>query len=109
MKLLFKLVILVLILIALGCGVLWYTQGHSASASTFKTVPVKRGDLIATISATGTLEPEEVIDVGAQVAGQIISFGKDDAGKPIDYGSVVEAKTVLARIDDVVYASDVAS
>ncbi len=29
----------------------------------------------------GTIEPEEVIDVGAQVAGQIISFGQDP-GRP---------------------------
>src|SRR5438874_909356 len=85
---------------AVGGGIFWYAQGRSASASTFKTVPVKRGDLVASISATGTVEPEEVIDVGAQVAGQIISFGKDEAGKAIDYGSVVDAGTVLARIDD---------
>ena len=30
-----------------------------------------------TISATGTLEPEEVVDVTAQVSGQIVSFGDD--------------------------------
>ena len=34
-----------------------------------RTVPVKRGDLRATIDATGTMEPEEVVDVGAQGAG----------------------------------------
>ena len=45
-------------------------------------------------------EPEEVIDVGAQVAGQILSFGKDADGKTVDYGSHVREGTVLARIDD---------
>jgi HlyD family secretion protein len=69
---------------------------------------VNRGDLVATISATGTIEPVEVVDVGAQVAGLISSFGKDKDGKTIDYGSVVEAGTVLAQIDDSVYAADVA-
>jgi HlyD family secretion protein len=49
-----------------------------------------------------------VIDVGAQVAGQIISFGKDKNGKIIDYGSSVEEGTVLAQIDDSLYAADVA-
>ena len=38
------------------------------------------------INATGTVEPEEVVDVGAQVAGRIVEFGKDtQTGKTIDY------------------------
>ncbi len=78
-------------------------------AAGFRSVPVKRGNLLATISATGTVEPEEVIDVGAQVAGKILAFGEDKNGKPVDYGSVVEAGTVLARIDDALYAADAAS
>jgi HlyD family secretion protein len=61
---------------------------------------------VSTISATGTIEPVEVVDVGAQVAGLIKSFGKDKDGKPIDYGSVVEEGSVLAQIDDSVYAAD---
>jgi len=40
--------------------------------------------------------------------GQIISFGKDKDGKTIDYGSTVEEGTVLAQMDDSVYAADVA-
>ena len=31
----------------------------------FRTAVVKRGDVAATISASGTIEPEEVVDVGA--------------------------------------------
>jgi len=68
---------------------------------------VQRRDLVATISATGTVEPEEVVDVGAQVAGQISAFGKDKNGKSIDWGSVVEQGTVLAQIDDALYRADV--
>ena len=49
-----------------------------------------------------------MVDVGAQVAGKIVSFGKDVAGKTIDYGSTVEEGTVLAQIDDSLYAADVA-
>jgi HlyD family secretion protein len=68
---------------------------------------VRRGDLVATISATGTVEPEAAVDVGAQVAGVIIAFGKDRHGEPINWGSVVEAGTVLAKIDDSLYAAAV--
>jgi len=74
----------------------------------FHAMPVRRGDLVVTVSATGTIEPEDVVDVGAQVAGRIESLGKDKDGKPVDYGSPVDQDTVLAHVDDALYASDVA-
>ena len=63
------------------------------------------------ITATGTIEPEEVVDVTAQVSGRIVSLGEDPRGatdprykgKPIDFNSPVEEGTVLARIDDTLY------
>ena len=85
--------------------VLLVRRGGNQPAS-FRTVAVKQGDLQASISATGTVEPEEVIDVGAQVAGKIVAFGQDKNGKTVDYGSVVAEGTVLARIDDALYAAD---
>ena len=100
---------LVALAVLAAIGFTWsLNNGRSGNGSSYRTVPVKRGELLATISATGTVEPEEVIDVGAQVAGQISSFGRDKTGKPIDYGSVVEAEMVLAQIDDSLYAADVA-
>jgi HlyD family secretion protein len=86
-----------------------YLLRGSGTSVEFRTVQVKRGDLQATINATGTVEPEEVVDIGAQVAGRIVSFGQDKNGEEVDYGSVVEAGTVLARIDDALYAADVSS
>ena len=85
-----------------------YQQRGNRSSTSFRTVAVRRGDLVATITATGTVEPEEVVDVGAQVAGKIVAFGKDKNGKTIDYGSVVENGTVLAQIDDTLYAANAA-
>src|SRR5262245_3379881 len=93
--------------VVVGAVDLWHLRHKKATATmTLRTVPVKRGDVVTTIDATGTVEPEEVVDVGAQVAGQIIAFGKDKNGKPIDYGSVVEEGTVLAQIDESLYAAD---
>jgi HlyD family secretion protein len=99
-------------LIALGVAVLgalgtWQLYGGREPAAKLRAVPVQRVDLVASIGATGTVEPEEVVDVGAQVAGQINAFGKDVNGQPVDYGSVVDAGTVLAQIDDSLYAADV--
>lgn len=102
-----KKVLLVLVALVLVCaGAGWYLLRGNEQPITLLTAPVTRGDLRETISATGTVEPEEVVDVGAQIAGQILAFGKDADGKPIDYGSVVRQGTVLARIDDSLYAAD---
>lgn len=75
----------------------------------FRAATARRGDLLATINATATVEPEEVVDVGAQIAGMIKEFGRDprDSRRPIDYGSPVEKGTVLARIDDALYRTAV--
>lgn len=85
-------------------GLRWFPlKGNHGQA--YRTAQVKRGDLVASISATGTIEPTVVVDVGAQVNGIIVSFGRDIHGKPVDYGSVVDENTVLAKIDDSLYAA----
>ena len=67
----------------------------------FHNQPIKRGELQTFINASGTIEPMEVVDVGAQVAGRIKSFGTDSQGKTVDFGSVVDKGAVLAnwRVD----------
>jgi len=100
-----------LLVVVIGIGIaaaVWYFHKGDGKRSSFRTVAITRGDLVATISATGTVEPEELVDVGAQVAGQVLAFGKDEDGNEIDYGSPVAEGTILAKIDDTVYASDVA-
>jgi HlyD family secretion protein len=103
-----KFFILLLLVGAAGFGG-WYWYHGDNHTTTFRTVQVERGDLLTTINATGTIEPEEVIDVGAQIAGQILSFGKDprNNGKLIDYGTPVEKDTTLALIDESLYQAQV--
>ncbi|HSW44653.1 MAG TPA: efflux RND transporter periplasmic adaptor subunit [Phycisphaerae bacterium] len=103
MKKILVLVILAGLLVGAGTA---YWRRSGATAVVLRTEAVCRGDLVVSISATGTVEPEEVIDVGAQVAGLILSFGQDANGKTVDYGSPVETGTVLATIDDALYTSD---
>jgi HlyD family secretion protein len=103
-----KVVIALLSVAIIGGSAAWYIRRDAGQAVSFRTAPVARGDLLVSIDATGTVEPEEVIDVGAQVAGQIISFGKDAKGNTVDYGSPVEANMVLAQIDDTLYRAQAA-
>jgi HlyD family secretion protein len=103
------LVLLVLIGLAAGGAAYYRTYVSAEPPVAFRTVAVKRGDLPSTITATGTVEPEEIVDVGAQVTGMIAKLGKDptDPNKDIDYGSKVHAGTVLAHIDDTLYQAQV--
>jgi HlyD family secretion protein len=103
-----RIIAAVVLLVLVGGTAAWYLQRGNGQAVAFRTAKVARSDLLISIGATGTVEPEEVIDVGAQVAGRIISFGKDAAGNTVYYGSPIEAGTVLAQIDDSLYAADAA-
>lgn len=96
-----KLLVLMTLLWGGGAAGLWYWNDLRTQQPAFRFVSISRGDLAATISATGTIEPEEVVDVGTQVAGEIQSFGLDprDPAKPISYGSPVDQGTVLAQLD----------
>jgi HlyD family secretion protein len=95
------------VIILLGGGAMWLKARGDKDPFPFRTAPVTRGDVVATITATGTVEPEESIDIGAQVQGRIIGFGKDKNGKPVDNNSEVEEGMVLALIDPSVYQSQV--
>jgi HlyD family secretion protein len=94
------------VVLAGGAGAWRWWHLQNGPKLSFSTAVVKRGDVAATISATGTIEPLEVVDVGAQIAGRVSAFGTDKEGKTVDYGSVVEQGALLAKIDEAVYAAD---
>jgi len=74
-----------------------------------RTEAVRRGDVDMIVRATGTLEPEQVVDVGSLVNGVIKRFGDDpdQADHQIGWNSKVEVGTVLAYMDDTYYKSAV--
>ena len=82
---------------------------------------VRRGRVEATVGSTGTLQPREIVDVGAQVFGRIIAIGKDKntqsgmvdwasevKGPELDKdGKIIKAGTLLAQIDPDLYQAKV--
>lgn len=92
---------------AFGALATMYLRKSETPTVTYRVGEVNRGNLLVSIGATGTVEPEELVDVGAQIAGQITAFGKDKDGKTVDYGSAVHAGDVLALIDDSIYRVEV--
>src|SRR6476469_5615617 len=101
-----KWTIVLLVIAAVGGTVWWFfIRKTEAGPVVFKFAPIKKKTLTASIAATGTIQAEEVIDVGAQVAGRITKFGPDTKGKPIDFSSRVKKGGLLAEIDPEVYQS----
>ena len=74
-----KWIVIVVLICSVGyAGIrIFQSDKKGGSENLFKMAEVKRGDIVSTISASGVVEPEEVVDVGAQVAGRIVAFGKD--------------------------------
>ena len=104
-----KIALILIFLLALGGAGFWFQQATATTGPRYRTATVKRGEVRAIITATGTIEPEEVVDVGAQVAGKLKNLGIDphDPSKAIDYGTMVEEHTILAQIDDAIYKTQV--
>lgn len=69
----------------------WYFSAKPAPQG-FRLAKLERGNLIAAVSATGTLNPVVSVQVGSQVSGQIKEIF-------VDYNSVVKQGDVIARID----------
>ena len=96
--------------IAAGAALLFFhaRRGGERDAVAVRLVsePASRGDVVATVAASGTIEPDELVDVGSQVTGEIIAFGRDAEGREVDYCALVTNGMVLARIDDVTYLAD---
>ncbi len=108
-----KTLLTILVLVALMAGGGLYIANYITAEplATFRTAVIKRDRIVPTIPATGTVEPEEVIDVGAQVVGRVKDFGIDPADetktKRIDNNTNVHVGTILAYIDDEVYKAQV--
>lgn len=71
----------------------WFWFGRkSGSEVQYQTQAAKRGDLTVMVSATGTLQPTNQVDVGSEISGTIKSV-------EVDYNDRVMRGQVLARID----------
>ncbi|MBX3456541.1 efflux RND transporter periplasmic adaptor subunit [Ferrovibrio sp.] len=93
----------VLVLVAAVGGAAWYfwsAQGKTAAPPRTQTIAL--GNVEDTVSAVGTLQPLNYVDVGTQVSGQLRQI-------LVDIGSRVEKGQLLAQIDPTVYEARVAA
>lgn len=79
------------LLLGVGAYAMFGGSG-TAAAVRYQTSPVERGRLVVMVSATGTLQPTNQVDVGSELSGIVEQVFVDD-------NSLVTKEQVLARLD----------
>ncbi|WP_348812186.1 efflux RND transporter periplasmic adaptor subunit [Flavobacterium maritimum] len=69
-----------------------YFSGTTASEIKVETMKAKKGNVITTVTATGTIEPITQVEVGTQVSGVVEKIY-------VDYNSVVKQGQLIAELD----------
>jgi HlyD family secretion protein len=85
-------VVAVVLLLMAGVAAAVLVRARLTTQATYITQPVVRKDLVQSVTATGTVNPRDLILVGTQVSGTVSELD-------VDYNSQVKAGQVLARID----------
>lgn len=89
--------------VGLVSAVIWaLTVSTGDAATTFRFVEVTRGDVESTVTATGTVQATETVEVGTQVSGQIAEIY-------VDFNDRVEEGQLIARIDPTLLEQEVRS
>ncbi len=86
-----KLLIIITTLLLAAAFWYWGTKPESKQER-YKTQAIDRGDIVQNISANGTLNPVEMVNVGTQVSGTIIKMY-------VDFNDQVKEGQVLAELD----------
>jgi len=92
-------VILLIAVAGIAAGV-WHFKNGKSDAPQYQTAAVDRGEVIQTVTATGTLNPVVNVTVGSQVSGRISKLY-------VDFNSPVKQGETLAEIDPATYQATV--
>ena len=91
----------VLMAAAAGAGGAWWLLAAQADTTpAWRAQPVVLGSVEDMVSAVGTLQPREYVDVGTQVSGQVKKIH-------VGFGANVEQGQLLAQLDPTVYEAKV--
>ncbi|HPQ99636.1 MAG TPA: efflux RND transporter periplasmic adaptor subunit [Saprospiraceae bacterium] len=92
MKKIITTIIIIALLAAAGYWGYGYFTRTSQSQITIETVQVKKGNITNEVSATGTIEPVEQVEIGTQVSGEVSNIY-------VDFNSVVKKGQLIAELD----------
>src|SRR5262249_33839701 len=79
----------------------WYLVHRSSRDIRFVTARASRGDIVRSVTATGTVNPVITVQVGSYVSGPIVELY-------VDFNSPVKAGQLMAKIDPRPFAAQVA-
>ncbi|HUX32573.1 MAG TPA: efflux RND transporter periplasmic adaptor subunit [Gemmatimonadaceae bacterium] len=88
-------IIVLVVVAAVVGGTVYFRRQASANPTTYLFVPVTRGNIESTVSATGNLSAVDSVQVGTQVSGRIDALYAD-------FNDHVHAGELLARLDTTV-------
>jgi HlyD family secretion protein len=91
-KWIWRLVALLLVGLAGAAVVYWQKSATREPGPSYETQPVRRGNLRATVSATGTLSGMDMVEVGAEISGTIRKIH-------FDFNDKVKEGDLLCEID----------
>jgi HlyD family secretion protein len=89
-------------IVAVGGFAFFNRGGAKTGKYEWEMATVEKGDVSRIVTASGTVQPLNVVDVGSQVSGRIVEV-------LVDYNSRVRTGQVLARIDPETFQSQVNS
>lgn len=89
---LWKKILLVLAMVSLGLGGFYLWLGGKPTQPKWVTVSVDQGAIVQRVSANGTLNPVELVNVGTQISGTVRSL-------LVDFNARVKAGQLLAELD----------
>ena len=89
------------VVLAAAAAVGYYIKVDVAAAPTQLTFDsVSRGDVVATVEATGTLQPVDTVEISTQVSGTIATLGTD-------FNQQVKRGQVLATLDPALFQTQI--
>ena len=80
------------LLVAAGAGYYWVGSGNGGGKVQYGTETATTGDIVVTVTATGTIQPTNEVQVSSELSGIVRSVN-------VDYNSQVKAGDVLAVLD----------
>jgi HlyD family secretion protein len=79
--------------VVLGAGLYWWnTEAATRRAVSYQTEAVSRADLRVTVTATGSIEPTNLVEISSELSGTMKKV-------LVDYNDTVSAGQLLAQLD----------
>lgn len=80
------------VIVAVTAAMIIWRRADKSNTTQYRTQEVERGNLTVIVTATGTLQPTNKVDVGSELSGIIKSV-------EVDYNGRVKVGQILARLD----------